>query len=168
MVNLQPEMSRNYPPGSNSANMGANPGQHNPSMHPNRPHPSSQHSGRNTQRSGPPHHHGHYQQQYNQRPIQPNRPVSSQDQPMSDHFDYRVLENANYPYCPDHSKYEHITKIGQGTFGEVHKAKIRTSGQIVALKKVLTENEKEGVGFLFKTQSNLINLLVSDYSFTRN
>nr|AGH55868.1 Cyclin dependent kinase 9 [Brachionus manjavacas] len=63
---------------------------------------------------------------------------------MSDHFDCKVLESAHYPFCPDHSKYEHIAKIGQGTFGEVHKAKIRGTAQIVALKKVLTENEKEG------------------------
>ena len=38
-----------------------------------------------------------------------------------------------------------IAKIGQGTFGEVFKARSRTDPKkIVALKKVLMENEKEG------------------------
>uniref|UniRef100_A0A8C2R955 Protein kinase domain-containing protein n=1 Tax=Capra hircus TaxID=9925 RepID=A0A8C2R955_CAPHI len=43
------------------------------------------------------------------------------------------------------TKYEKLAKIGQGTFGEVFKAKHRKTGQKVALKKVLMENEKEGV-----------------------
>merc|ERR1719208_551132 len=38
-----------------------------------------------------------------------------------------------------------MTKVGQGTFGEVFKARLRTDrSKIVALKKVLMENEKEG------------------------
>eukprot|EP00095_Tigriopus_kingsejongensis_P012352 snap_masked-scaffold198_size266703-processed-gene-1.7 protein:Tk12352 transcript:snap_masked-scaffold198_size266703-processed-gene-1.7-mRNA-1 annotation:"hypothetical protein DAPPUDRAFT_215456" len=38
-----------------------------------------------------------------------------------------------------------MTKIGQGTFGEVFKARLRSEKtKIVALKKVLMENEKEG------------------------
>ncbi|XP_033121938.1 cyclin-dependent kinase 9-like [Anneissia japonica] len=41
-------------------------------------------------------------------------------------------------------KYEQLLKIGQGTFGEVFKARHRKSGKIVALKKVLMANEKEG------------------------
>ena len=49
--------------------------------------------------------------------------------------------------CP---RYEKIAKIGQGTFGEVFKARCRTDkNKIVALKKVLMENEKE-VMALFK------------------
>ena len=172
MVNLQPDMSRNYPPGSNSANTGPNPSQHNPSANSaNRPtHPSNPHSARNIQRSGPGHHHAnhhhhhHHQQQlqHGQRPAQPNRPSNPAEQPISDLFDYKVLENTNYPYCPDHSKYENIAKIGQGTFGEVHKAKIRATGQIVALKKVLTENEKEGVGQI-SHQMILLNLNPNTY-----
>jgi serine/threonine protein kinase len=42
------------------------------------------------------------------------------------------------------SRYEKIAKIGQGTFGEVFKARCRNDkNKIVALKKVLMDNEKE-------------------------
>lgn len=54
------------------------------------------------------------------------------------------LESA-FKYCPDKSqKYRGMAKIGQGTFGEVWKARCIQSQRIVALKKVLMENEREG------------------------
>lgn len=40
--------------------------------------------------------------------------------------------------------YEQLEKLGEGTFGEVHKARHRPSGCVVALKKILLHNEKEG------------------------
>lgn len=47
--------------------------------------------------------------------------------------------------CPElEQKYKAIAKIGQGTFGEVWKAKCLKTSRIVALKKVLMENEQEG------------------------
>uniref|UniRef100_A0A915ELW4 Protein kinase domain-containing protein n=1 Tax=Ditylenchus dipsaci TaxID=166011 RepID=A0A915ELW4_9BILA len=49
-----------------------------------------------------------------------------------------------FPYAHDVSCYEKLLKIGQGTFGEVFKARCRRTGQLVALKKILMENEKEG------------------------
>uniref|UniRef100_A0A914V526 Protein kinase domain-containing protein n=1 Tax=Plectus sambesii TaxID=2011161 RepID=A0A914V526_9BILA len=54
------------------------------------------------------------------------------------------VENVHFPYINDFNNYERIVKIGQGTFGEVIKAKCKKTGKIVALKKILMENEKEG------------------------
>ncbi|KAM3071982.1 serine/threonine protein kinase, CMGC, CDC2/CDK subfamily [Clarireedia jacksonii] len=46
--------------------------------------------------------------------------------------------------CSRITEYEVKGKIGEGTFGEVHKAKSKKTGQIVALKKILMINEKDG------------------------
>lgn len=49
-------------------------------------------------------------------------------------------------------KYEKLEKIGEGTYGVVYKAKgmlysslDKTSGQLVALKKIRLESEDEGI-----------------------
>lgn len=46
--------------------------------------------------------------------------------------------------CSRIQEYEYICKLGEGTFGEVSKAKSKKTGQIVALKKILMHNEKDG------------------------
>lgn len=55
----------------------------------------------------------------------------------------RYIEDYQFTHCDLSSKYEKLTKIGQGTFGEVFKARASTNN-FVAMKKVLMENEKEG------------------------
>mmetsp|Transcript_1589 Transcript_1589/g.4335 ORF Transcript_1589/g.4335 Transcript_1589/m.4335 type:complete len:304 (+) Transcript_1589:159-1070(+) len=42
-------------------------------------------------------------------------------------------------------KYEKIDKLGEGTYGVVHKAKNKENGDIVALKQIRLESEDEGV-----------------------
>ena len=46
--------------------------------------------------------------------------------------------------CSKIQDYEFISKLGEGTFGEVSKARSKKSGQVVALKKILMHNEKDG------------------------
>ncbi|KAI8325357.1 Pkinase-domain-containing protein, partial [Martensiomyces pterosporus] len=47
--------------------------------------------------------------------------------------------------CSPFEDYELTTKLGEGTFGEVHKAVHKATGAVVALKRVLMHNEKEGL-----------------------
>lgn len=50
-----------------------------------------------------------------------------------------------FPFCRDVSEhYEFVMKIGHGTFGEVHKARETATGRVVALKKVIIANKREG------------------------
>lgn len=57
----------------------------------------------------------------------------------------KFIDTYSFPYCDVVDKYERVGKIGQGTFGEVFKAHDRKNNKKVALKKVLMDNEKEGV-----------------------
>ncbi|KAG6899860.1 hypothetical protein C0993_006204 [Termitomyces sp. T159_Od127] len=47
--------------------------------------------------------------------------------------------------CGLQSDYDVTTKLGEGTFGEVHKAIHKETGKHVALKRILMHNEKEGM-----------------------
>ncbi|TFK49340.1 Pkinase-domain-containing protein [Heliocybe sulcata] len=47
--------------------------------------------------------------------------------------------------CGSQSDYDVLTKLGEGTFGEVHKAIHTQAGRAVALKRILMHNEKEGM-----------------------
>uniref|UniRef100_A0A8C7N768 Cell division control protein 2 homolog n=1 Tax=Oncorhynchus kisutch TaxID=8019 RepID=A0A8C7N768_ONCKI len=41
--------------------------------------------------------------------------------------------------------YVKIEKIGEGTYGVVYKGRHKTTGQVVAMKKIRLESEEEGV-----------------------
>ncbi|KAF9450218.1 Pkinase-domain-containing protein [Macrolepiota fuliginosa MF-IS2] len=47
--------------------------------------------------------------------------------------------------CGQQLDYDLTTKLGEGTFGEVHKAIQKKTGAVVALKRILMHNEKEGM-----------------------
>ena len=44
-----------------------------------------------------------------------------------------------------HTDYEKLEKLGEGTFGVVHKARHVETGEVVALKKMRLEGEDDGV-----------------------
>ncbi|XP_022320982.1 cyclin-dependent kinase 9-like [Crassostrea virginica] len=69
------------------------------------------------------------------------------------------VEDMEFPYCPDANKYEKLAKIGQGTFGEVFKARDRQTRRLVAMKKVLMENEKEGFPITALREIKILQLL---------
>jgi cyclin-dependent kinase 9 len=68
-------------------------------------------------------------------------------------------DDLEFPYCDPIEKYLSLTKIGQGTFGEVFKAKNNVTGKIVALKKVLMDNEKEGFPITALREIKILQLL---------
>lgn len=84
----------------NQQGRGHHPGQ----SHPNRPQGHHQHSGSAQQHMKHMHH--QYQGQTHQNKSN-----------VVDVLDLHLLETIEYPYCTDHSKYENLAKIGQGTFG---------------------------------------------------
>ena len=61
--------------------------------------------------------------------------------------------------CSKITKYTIMSKLGEGTFGEVHKAEARASGQIVAMKKILMHNEKDGFPITALREIKLLKML---------
>ncbi|ANB13402.1 cyclin-dependent serine/threonine protein kinase SGV1 [Sugiyamaella lignohabitans] len=51
---------------------------------------------------------------------------------------------ADFRGCSKIDDYSVLEKLGEGTFGEVHKASYKPTSQLVALKKILLHNEEEG------------------------
>ena len=58
----------------------------------------------------------------------------------------KYVQNFSFQFCADvNEKYTKLCKIGQGTFGEVYKAKDKSNNNVVALKKMLNVDvETEG------------------------
>ncbi|XP_065160185.1 cyclin-dependent kinase 9 [Atheta coriaria] len=70
------------------------------------------------------------------------------------------IENCMFPFCDESGKYEKVAKIGQGTFGEVFKARDKSNpNKYVAMKKVLMENEKEGFPITALREIRILQLL---------
>ena len=66
---------------------------------------------------------------------------------------------ARFHGCSSIKTYEVLGKLGEGTFGEVHKAKSLKTGHIVALKKILMHNEKDGFPITALREIKLLKML---------
>lgn len=64
-----------------------------------------------------------------------------------------------YRGCSKIVDYEILGKLGEGTFGEVHRARSKKTGAIVALKKILMHNEKDGFPITALREIKLLKLL---------
>ncbi|ORY71270.1 kinase-like domain-containing protein [Pseudomassariella vexata] len=65
----------------------------------------------------------------------------------------------SYMGCSRISDYELLGKLGEGTFGEVHKAKSKKVGNLVALKKIIMYNEKDGFPITALREIKLLKML---------
>ncbi|KAJ8113567.1 hypothetical protein ONZ43_g5127 [Nemania bipapillata] len=61
--------------------------------------------------------------------------------------------------CSGIDEYELLGKLGEGTFGEVHKARSHRTGALVALKKIIMHNEKDGFPITALREIKLLKLL---------
>ncbi|KAF2854440.1 Pkinase-domain-containing protein [Plenodomus tracheiphilus IPT5] len=64
--------------------------------------------------------------------------------------------------CCKIGEYEMLQKLGEGTFGEVHKARHRVTGSIYAMKKILMHNEKDGFPITALREIKLLKMLSHD------
>lgn len=67
--------------------------------------------------------------------------------------------NRRYYGCSPIQKYELEEKLGEGTFGEVYKARSTTKGSVFALKKILMHNEKDGFPITALREIKLLKML---------
>ncbi|XP_055941150.1 cyclin-dependent kinase 9-like [Argiope bruennichi] len=65
----------------------------------------------------------------------------------------------HFPYCHKVEKYEKLAKIGQGTYGEVFKACHHKTRKLVALKKILVQNENDGFPISALREIKILQLL---------
>ena len=61
--------------------------------------------------------------------------------------------------CSSIKHYDILDKLGEGTFGEVHKARSVVRGHLVALKKILMHNERDGFPITALREIKLLKML---------
>ncbi len=74
-------------------------------------------------------------------------------------LELRVDGRKRFRGCSKISDYILMSKLGEGTFGEVHKAESRRTGQLVAMKKILMHQEKDGFPVTALREIKLLKML---------
>lgn len=69
----------------------------------------------------------------------------------------------DFPNCDHIDKYEKISRIGKGTFGEVFRARHKQTRQEVALKRILMDNEQEGFPITAIREIRILKMLKSEF-----
>lgn len=67
--------------------------------------------------------------------------------------------NSRFRGCTSIRDFEFLGKLGEGTFGEVYKARSKRDGSTVALKKILMHNEKDGFPITALREIKLLKML---------
>lgn len=70
-----------------------------------------------------------------------------------------LLARKKWTGCVKFDDFRLEEKVGEGTFGVVHKAVHRRSGKMVALKKILTRPEQEGFPITALREIKLLKLV---------
>ncbi|KAL3489466.1 kinase-like domain-containing protein [Aspergillus germanicus] len=66
---------------------------------------------------------------------------------------------ARFTGCTSIREFEFLGKLGEGTFGEVYRARSKRDGSIVALKKILMHNERDGFPITALREIKLLKML---------
>ena len=74
-------------------------------------------------------------------------------------LEFRADGRKRFRGCSRISDYILMSKLGEGTFGEVHKAESRRMGQLVAMKKILMHQEKDGFPVTALREIKLLKML---------
>ncbi|CAG8961843.1 hypothetical protein HYFRA_00014019 [Hymenoscyphus fraxineus] len=85
--------------------------------------------------------------------------AASQLSPQSNGVSPRSQSATRFRGCSRITDYDILGKLGEGTFGEVHRAKSKKTGAVVALKKILMHNEKDGFPITALREIKLLKLL---------
>ncbi|KAG9302799.1 hypothetical protein G9A89_009576 [Geosiphon pyriformis] len=77
----------------------------------------------------------------------PSPYAPSTPRPDIEPFPLEHHEYPDHPFagCSSITDYTILNKLGEGTFGEVHKGMHNVTGNVVALKRIIMHNEKEGI-----------------------
>lgn len=91
-------------------------------------------------------------------PLQGTSPLVNGISPRASAIQHQRPQTA-FRGCSRITDYEVLGKLGEGTFGEVHRARSRKTGAVVALKKILMHNEKDGFPITALREIKLLKLL---------